>query len=208
MTEFGFATLNPIDGSGKLGAVGLLTPGFRAMIRNDQGEELGVDQEGQLWIQSLSNMAGYWQNPDATQETIVYGWLNTGDVMRVDKDNFFWFCGRKAHRVRTANGVMFTVPCETIFNQHPSVYRSALVGIGPKDQQRPVIIVELWPEKKPADEQGQRDLVQELLALAAKHPLTQPIQEVLIHPSLPVDIRHNSKIFREQLTVWAAEQGV
>ena len=90
----------------------------------------------------------------------------------------------------------------------PSVYRSALVGIGPVGQQRPVIIVELWPEKKPADDQGQRELVQELLALAGKHPLTEPVQEVLIHPGLPVDIRHNSKIFREQLTFWAAEQDV
>ena len=131
-----------------------------------------------------------------------------GDVGYLDEEDRFWFCGRKAHRVRTANGVMFTVPCETIFNQHPSIYRSALVGIGPKDQQRPVIIVELWPDKEPANDQEQRGLVQELLTLAAHHQLTRPIQEVLIHPSLPVDIRHNSKIFREQLTVWAGEQGV
>jgi acyl-CoA synthetase (AMP-forming)/AMP-acid ligase II len=135
-------------------------------------------------------------------------WHRMGDVGYLDQEDRFWFCGRKAHRVRTANGVMFTVPCETIFNQHPSIYRSALVGIGPKDQQRPVIIVELWPDKEPANDQEQRDLVQELLTLAAQHQLTRPIQEVLIHPSLPVDIRHNSKIFREELTVWAAEQGV
>ena len=135
-------------------------------------------------------------------------WHRMGDVGYLDEEDRFWFCGRKAHRVRTANGVMFTVPCETIFNQHPSIYRSALVGIGPKDQQRPVIIVELWPDKEPANDQEQRDLVQELLTLAAHHQLTRPIQEVLIHPSLPVDIRHNSKIFREQLTVWAGEQGV
>ena len=70
------------------------------------------------------------------------------------------------------------------------------------------IAAELWPEKKPADDQGQRELVQELLALAGDHHLTKPVQEIMIHPSLPVDIRHNSKIFREQLSVWAAEQGV
>ena len=133
-------------------------------------------------------------------------WHRMGDVGYLDQEDRFWFCGRKAHRVRTANGVMFTVPCETIFNQHPSVYRSALVGIGPIGQQRPVIIVELWPDKKTADKQDRRELVQELQALAGKHPLTEPVQEVLIHPGLPVDIRHNSKIFREQLALWAAEQ--
>ncbi|MEC9001996.1 MAG: fatty acid CoA ligase family protein, partial [Planctomycetota bacterium] len=126
-------------------------------------------------------------------------WHRMGDVGYLDQADRFWFCGRKTHRIRTASGTMFTVPCETVFNQHPSIYRSALVGMGPVGQQRPVMIVELWPNKKPADDQEQRQLVQELLVLAGNHHLTEAVQEVLIHPSLPVDIRHNSKIFREQL---------
>ncbi len=133
-------------------------------------------------------------------------WHRMGDVGYLDQADRFWFCGRKTHRIRTASGIMFTVPCETIFNQHPSIYRSALVGMGPAGQQRPVMIVELWPNKKPADDQEQRQLVQELLVLAGNHHLTEAVQEVLIHPSLPVDIRHNSKIFREQLALWAAEK--
>ena len=133
-------------------------------------------------------------------------WHRMGDVGYLDQADRFWFCGRKTHRIRTASGIMFTVPCETVFNQHPRIYRSALVGVGPVDQQRPVMIVELWPNKKPADDQGQRQLVQELLVLAGNHHLTETVQEVLIHPSLPVDIRHNSKIFREQLALWAAEK--
>jgi acyl-coenzyme A synthetase/AMP-(fatty) acid ligase len=103
---------------------------------------------------------------------------------------------------------MFTIPCETIFNQHPRVYRSALVGIGPADQQRPIMIVELWPDKQCGDDHDRQQLVQELLTLAGSHHLTEPVQQVLIHPGLPVDIRHNSKIFREQLAVWAAKQGL
>ncbi len=133
-------------------------------------------------------------------------WHRMGDVGYLDQADRFWFCGRKTHRIRTASGIMFTVPCETIFNQHPSIYRSALVGMGPAGQQRPVMIVELWPNKKPADDQEQRQLVQELLVLAGNHHLTEAVHEVLIHPSLPVDIRHNSKIFREQLALWAAEK--
>lgn len=133
-------------------------------------------------------------------------WHRMGDVGYLDQADRFWFCGRKTHRIRTASGIMFTVPCETVFNQHPSIYRSALVGIGPVDQQRPVMIVELWPNKNPADDQEQRQLIEELLLLAGNHHLTETVKEVLIHPSLPVDIRHNSKIFREQLAVWAAEK--
>jgi acyl-CoA synthetase (AMP-forming)/AMP-acid ligase II len=133
-------------------------------------------------------------------------WHRMGDVGYLDQADRFWFCGRKTHRIRTASGIMFTVPCETVFNQHSSIYRSALVGMGPAGQQRPVMIVELWPNKKPADDQEHRQLVQELLVLAGNHHLTEAVQEVLIHPSLPVDIRHNSKIFREQLALWAAEK--
>jgi acyl-CoA synthetase (AMP-forming)/AMP-acid ligase II len=101
---------------------------------------------------------------------------------------------------------MYTVPCEAIFNQHPRVYRSALVGVGPAGRQRPVIIVEPWPDRRPQSKAEQTALLAELHGLAQAHPHTQPIQDFLIHPAMPVDIRHNAKIFREQLAVWAANR--
>ena len=76
-------------------------------------------------------------------------WHRMGDVGYLDDDGRFWFCGRMAHRVRTAAGEMFTVPCEAIFNQHPDVYRSALVGVGRPRRRRPIIVVEPWPERAP-----------------------------------------------------------
>ncbi len=70
-------------------------------------------------------------------------WHRMGDAGYLDAQARFWFCGRSSQRVRTAAGTMYTVPCEAIFNQHPDVYRSALVGNGPAGgQKRPVIIVE------------------------------------------------------------------
>jgi len=116
----------------------------------------------------------------------------------------FWFCGRKSHRVITPRGTMFTIPCEAIFNQHPRVYRSALVGVGPTGQQRPVIIAEPWPDKRPSSKADERQLLAELRDLGKQHPHTAEIADFLVHPSLPVDIRHNAKIFREQLAIWAA----
>jgi len=82
----------------------------------------------------------------------------------------------------------------------------ALVGVGPVGQQRPVIVVEPWPDRRPESESERTALLGELRALAQAHPHTRPIQDFLIHPALPVDIRHNAKIFREQLAVWAASQ--
>jgi acyl-CoA synthetase (AMP-forming)/AMP-acid ligase II len=129
-----------------------------------------------------------------------------GDVGYLDAEDRFWFCGRKSHRVTTRDGPLYTIPCEAIFNQHPRVYRSALVGVGPVDQQRPVIICELWPEHRITSRQDRKQLLAELLRLGQQHPVTRGIRDVLIHPELPVDIRHNAKISRERLAVWAARR--
>jgi acyl-CoA synthetase (AMP-forming)/AMP-acid ligase II len=131
-------------------------------------------------------------------------WHRMGDVGYLDQGERFWFCGRMAHRVRTAAGDMFTIPCEAIFNQHPDVDRSALVGIGPADRQRPVIIIEPRKGRMPGSRAQRERFVGELLELARGNALTAGIRDILFHPSMPVDIRHNSKIFREKLAVWAA----
>jgi acyl-CoA synthetase (AMP-forming)/AMP-acid ligase II len=118
----------------------------------------------------------------------------------------FWFCGRKSHRIITPRGTLFTIPCEAVFNQHPWVYRSALVGAGPRGQQTPVIFVEAWPEHRRTAQQNVDRLIAELRQLASQHPHTADIKHfVVLWGSLPVDIRHNAKIFREKL-VPAAEQ--
>ena len=131
-------------------------------------------------------------------------WHRLGDLGYLDEQDRFWFCGRKGHRVQTPQGPMYTIPCEAIFHQHPSVYRAALVGVGTPGQQRPVIIVETWPACRPRSERDRSGLLAELRQLAAGNSLTQSIRDVFIHPALPVDIRHNAKIFREKLAVWAA----
>jgi acyl-CoA synthetase (AMP-forming)/AMP-acid ligase II len=129
-------------------------------------------------------------------------WHRMGDLAWMDTSNRIWFCGRKSHRVTTADGPMYTVPCEAIFNTHKDVYRSALVGIGESPDQEPVICIELEPEANVDKE----TVARELLEIAGRVPITQPIRRVLFNKSFPVDIRHNSKIFREQLAVWAAGQ--
>ena len=131
-------------------------------------------------------------------------WHRMGDVGYLDAHDRFWFCGRKSHRVLTRHGTMYTIPCEAIINEHPAVYRSALVGIGERGQQVPVIVVETWPAQRPRTTAARQELVRQLQELAARHPLTRHIEHVLLHPSLPVDIRHNAKIFREKLAIWAA----
>jgi acyl-CoA synthetase (AMP-forming)/AMP-acid ligase II len=133
-------------------------------------------------------------------------WHRMGDVGYLDADDRFWFCGRKSHRVRTAWGEMYSVPCEAIFEQHPRIYRAALVGTGPADRQQPAIICQPWPEQTPRGAADARRLLDELFELGQCHPSTHRIlrRRLAWRRSLPVDIRHNSKIAREQLAVWAA----
>jgi olefin beta-lactone synthetase len=134
-------------------------------------------------------------------------WHRMGDVGYLDPQDRFWCCGRKSQRVRTASGEMFTEPCEAIFNNHPTIHRTALVGVGVAPQQQPVIVAEPWDEQRPRDEQASQALIEQLQELGCKSELTRPVQHVLLYPKrLPTDIRHNSKIFREQLAGWAAQQ--
>ena len=133
-------------------------------------------------------------------------WHRMGDVGYLDEQGRVWYCGRKGDRVQTASGTFFTDPCEAIFNQHPDVFRSALVGIGLTGHQRPVIVIEPHPGQFPATADEVTRFRDELLQLGVAHPVTAGISTVLFHRAFPVDVRHNVKIARDKLALWAAEQ--
>ena len=103
---------------------------------------------------------------------------------------------------------MYSVCCEAIFDEHPRVYRSALVGYGSGDGdgEVPVIIVEPEQGQFPDSPAAAAEFRKELLALGAQNPLTASIRQLLFHRSFPVDTRHNVKINREQLRLWATQQ--
>jgi acyl-coenzyme A synthetase/AMP-(fatty) acid ligase len=96
---------------------------------------------------------------------------------------------------------MYTICCEALFNEHPAVFRSALVGVGPDKNKIPVILVEMHNINV-----DQETLFAELEKIAGENEHTKIIKYFLIHPGFPVDIRHNAKIFREQLAVYAEQQ--
>jgi acyl-CoA synthetase (AMP-forming)/AMP-acid ligase II len=159
---------------------------------------------GEITVRGEIVTRGYFERPrhDALSKISDNGriWHRMGDLGWQDTKGRIWFCGRKSHRVVTTDQTLYTIPCEAIFNNHPSVFRSALVGLGSPPQQQPVICIELEPESRYDDKEV---LTGELLELAQEHTLTEKLDIFLFHPAFPVDIRHNSKIFREELTVWA-----
>ena len=167
---------------------------------------LPVGSEGELAVRGPVVSGGYVNRPDHDAIAKIPDgrggvWHRMGDLGRVDAEGRVWFLGRKAHRVRSAGGDLFTIPCEAVFNQHPQVRRSALVGVGGAGEACPVICIEL---EAGAPRGGSAGLAAEILALGATHAHTAGIRHLLFHPAFPVDVRHNAKIFREQLAVWAA----
>lgn len=127
-------------------------------------------------------------------------WHRMGDVGYLDEQDRFWFCGRKTHRVVTAERTYFTIPIEAVFNQLDEVDRTALVGLGPVGDQTPVIVVQPRDLSVSRDAVASERLIAALQNLASRNPLTRRLDRFVIRATpLPVDIRHNSKIFREKL---------
>jgi len=125
-----------------------------------------------------------------------------GDLGYFDAEGRLWFCGRKGHRVVTATGTLCTEQVEPVFNVHPEVRRTALVGVGTKGAQTPVLCVEL---ESGVAKTAQTRIADELRHIGEGFVHTGRIERVLFHPGFPVDIRHNAKIGRETLAVWAAK---
>jgi acyl-CoA synthetase (AMP-forming)/AMP-acid ligase II len=148
----------------------------------------------------------YFNRPEATRLAKILDRERSrvlhrmGDVGYLDDRGRLWFCGRKSHRVVLGDETLFTIPCEAIFNTHPDVFRSALVGVKRYGETIPVICIE--PARRLEREEEERIRL-ELLERGAAYPHTRRIRTVLFHPAFPVDIRHNSKIFREKLAAWA-----
>ncbi len=204
---------------GKGTCVGHVFHGMRVRIIETSSEmlrEIGKTvsvasgQIGEIIVSGPVATREYYQRPNATNfAKIADGdsfWHRMGDVGYFDDVGRLWFCGRKAHIVSTTTGPMYSVCCEAIFNNHPAIYRCALVGIGAKGRQIPMIVAEPEPGKFPSSEQDRRQLGNELLQLGTQNPLTANIHQILFHRSLPVDTRHNVKINRELLAAWATRQ--
>jgi acyl-coenzyme A synthetase/AMP-(fatty) acid ligase len=203
-----------LEGAGV--CVGRPVDGMRARIMRISDEpvplwndelQMPVGAIGEIAVQGPVVTRAYYNRAESTvlakiSDSAGNFWHRMGDVGYFDEKGRLWFCGRKSQRVTTSEQTYFTVACEGVFNAHPAVARSALVGVTREGEVRPVLCVERNPAAQISDE----DLRGELLALGAARINTRAISTILFHKAFPVDIRHNAKIFREKLAVWAAEQ--
>jgi acyl-CoA synthetase (AMP-forming)/AMP-acid ligase II len=178
--------------------------------------KLPAGEIGEFVVRGAVVTRRYYNRPEATalakmRDTRTGDVLHRmGDVGYLDGRGRLWFCGRKSHRVVTPWGTLFTDMVEPIFNTVPGVLRTALVGVTRDGITHPV----LWVEMDRTQALGSRlfyeigqlrspILDQLMAATAERFELTRRIETFLCHPFFPVDVRHNSKIFREELAVFA-----
>jgi acyl-CoA synthetase (AMP-forming)/AMP-acid ligase II len=165
-------------------------------------EELPTGEIGEIIVRGPVVTREYFRQSEGTRAAKIADgdgfWHRMGDVGYLDAEGLLWFSGRKGHRVETESGPMFTDCVEPVFNTHPRVARCALVGVGERPRQVPVVVIE------GQDNVTLEEIESELRQIAKSHESTQCIDRFLMYPgSLPVDVRHNIKINREALAEWA-----
>jgi len=129
MTEVGLASLNPPSGVIKLGSVGPPCPGVTFSIRDENGEEVPQGAEGRLFTRTPALMSGYWGDDDLTRETIQDGWIDSGDLMRVDEDGYLWFRGRKKQIIVHDGSNITPQEVEEALLDHHAVESAGAVGV-------------------------------------------------------------------------------
>lgn len=175
----------------------------------DDSIKLPAGEIGEFAVKGPTVTHAYYKREASTRLAKIYEadgkgfWHRMGDLGFFDEHGRLWFCGRKSHRVISPYGTLFTIPCEGVFNTHPDAYRTALVGVEMEGATQPVLCVELEEDSKGVDRETMK---RELLELGASKPHTRDIKTILFHNSFPVDIRHNAKIYRDRLAVWAAKR--
>jgi acyl-CoA synthetase (AMP-forming)/AMP-acid ligase II len=187
----------------------------------DDAEQLPAREIGELIVRGPQVSPEYVVAPDRANRVAKIRdgesiWHRMGDVGYFDEAGRFWYCGRKSQRVETRNGPLFTAPIEEVFNSLPGVRKSALVGVGPDSVQDPVVVVEVdcrvANAKVPTRSEqeclieGWYNIEPRLESLWYAPEGYTPLRAILFHERLPVDMRHNSKINREELAEWAATQ--
>lgn len=169
--------------------------------------ELPTGKVGEILVRGRHVSPEYYLDPESTHKNKVPDsqgdWHRFGDVGYLDAQDKLWVCGRVSQRVKAATGNLFPLQVEPLFDAHPKVRRSGLVGVRTPAGELPVLCVEVEPDVATNELAG---LHQELLERAAASELASKIHAILFKRRLPVDPRHNSKIERPKLATWAALQ--
>ncbi|MEM0914178.1 MAG: class I adenylate-forming enzyme family protein [Planctomycetota bacterium] len=129
MTEFGVSHANLPGRVNKLGSIGTVFDGYAMSVRDKDGREIDVGEDGQMWVKTQAAMSGYWDRPQATAEVFVDGWIDTGDIVSVDVDGYAWYRGRKKQLIIHDGSNISPKEIEDALLEHPAVELAGVVGV-------------------------------------------------------------------------------
>ena len=174
----------------------------------DESLRIPPGEIGEIIVLAGQASTGYFNLPQEDQKSKIrdgHGnvFHRTGDLGYFDNRGYLWFVGRKSHRVDIEDKTLFSIPFEQVLDLHPQVRRTALIGVDTKGKVLPTLVVEL---KKPFALANRERLRSELFAMEKEQLKSNYLRKIFFHSSLPVDMRHNSKILREKLVLWAMKK--
>ncbi|MCL4164599.1 UNVERIFIED_CONTAM: hypothetical protein GTU68_064209, partial [Idotea baltica] len=121
-------SVNPIDGSARLGTIGMPVPSTDIRIVDDEGNDLEAGGVGELLVKGPQVMKGYYKRPEETSKTVVDGWLATGDIATLDSDGYLKIVDRKKDMILVSGFNVFPNEIEEVIAAHPKVLEVAAVG--------------------------------------------------------------------------------
>ncbi len=178
------------------------------IARIEDAAMLAAGEIGEIIVRGPTVTQAYDALPEATarakiKDAAASGWHRMGDCGYFDEAGRLWFCGRAAEVVTTPDGIWYSEKVEPLFNAHPQVRRTALIGVSQQGRVRPALVVEpLVPGDFPSSAERRR-LGRELRDIARQHAHVAGLRLFYFHDGFPVDVRHNAKIHRLTLAAWA-----
>lgn len=138
---------NPIDGTERIGTIGIPLPSTEMKIVDDNGEEVGLDTPGEILAKGPQVMPGYWQRPEETEKVFADGWFKTGDVGVVDADGFFKIVDRKKEMILVSGFNVYPNEVEEVVASHPKVLEVGAIGV---PDEKSTEVVKVFVVKKDA----------------------------------------------------------
>lgn len=162
-------------------------------IMNEDGtEEMPAGEVGELWARGPMVVKGYWNNPEATAETFVDGWVRTGDLARLDEEGFCYIVDRAKDMIIRGGENIYSSEVENVLYDHPAVTDAALIGLPhPQLGEEPAAVVHLAPGTTASEEELQAWVADRLARFKV------PVRVVFTEDTLPRNA--NGKILKKDL---------
>jgi long-chain acyl-CoA synthetase len=126
-------------------STGRCAPPMLVEVRDDNGKALPVGSTGEIWMFGPMLIRGYWNKPEATAETIVDGWLRSGDIGRIDAEGFLYIEDRAKDMILRAGENVYGAEVEHAIYEHPAVHEAAVFGV-PHERLGEEVAVALYPK--------------------------------------------------------------